>query len=122
MNGGRVPEVSRRQTEYLLSKVLDAMKNDTRRQILGVLSREPERELSFSELKAMLPGIHNGSLAHHLRVLQMADLVKRTVRLEERIRNPDPRYCFYSITEFGRYINEEFWAVVEKGSQLVCSP
>jgi len=97
------------------------MKNDTRRQILSVLSRESERELSFSELKEMLPGIHKGSLTHHLRVLQMADLVKRTVRLEERIRNPDPRYCFYSITDFGRYINEEIWAVVEKGSQLVGS-
>ncbi len=121
MSGARVPHVSKKQAEYLFPKVLEAMRNDTRREILAALSREPEREVAYSELKSMLPAIRNGSLTHHLRVLQMADLVKRTVRLEDRINNPDPHYCFYSITEFGRYINEQFWAAVEKGSQLVSS-
>lgn len=110
-----------RSDTYLYPKVLEALNNQTRRDIIDLLARKPAGKLSFSEIKAALPGLKNASLAHHLRVLQMADLVARTVRLEDRRQNPDPYYCFYNITAFGEYITTRFQSAFEKGLALAIS-
>jgi len=110
-----------RQAEYLFPKVLEALKNQTRRHILELLVQAPESKLSFSEIKAASPDLKNASLAYHLRVLQMADMVARTVRLEDRRQNPDPYYCFYNITRFGEHITQSFQTEVKKGIALTVS-
>jgi len=110
------------QAKYLYPKVLEALKNQLRRDILDLLVQNPAKRWSFSEIKAAFPGLKNASLSHHLRVLQMADLVARTVRLEERRQSPDPYYCFYSITRFGEYVTRSFPSDVEKGLELAATP
>ncbi len=118
--GSRKQDIEK-QAAYLYPKVLEALKNPTRRGILELLARDPNGKLSFSEIRGAFPGMKNASLSHHLRVLQMADLVARTVRLEDRRQNPDPYYCFYNITKFGEYVTRSFQTEVEKGIALTVS-
>ena len=115
------PKSIEKQAAYLFPKVLEALRNPTRRDILELLARDPKGKLSFSEIRGAFPSMKNASLSHHLRVLQMADLIARTVRLEDRRQNPDPYYCFYNITKFGEYVNHSFRTDVEKGIALAVS-
>ena len=110
-----------KQAAYLYPRVLEALRNQTRRDILELLARDPKGKLAFSEIKSALSGIKNASLSNHLRVLQMADLVARTVRLEDRRQNPDPYYCFYNITKFGEYVTRSFQTEVKRGVELAVS-
>jgi len=115
-------EQIKKRARYLYPKVLEALNNQLRRDILDLLVQNPAKRWSFSEIKAAFPGLKNASLAHHLQVLQIADLVERTVRLEERRLKSDPYYCFYSITRFGEYVNQCFLRDVEKGLELATAP
>jgi len=115
-------EQIQKRARYLYPKVLEALNNQLRRDILDLLVQDPAKRWSFSEIKAAFPGLKNASLAHHLQVLQIADLVERTVRLEERRLKSDPYYCFYSITRFGEYVVQSFPRDIERGLELATAP
>jgi len=115
-------EQIKKQARHLYPKVLEALNNQLRRDILDLLIQNPAKRRSFSEIKAAFPGLKSASLTHHLQVLQIADLVKRTVRLEERRLKSDPYYCFYSITRFGEYVTQSFPRDVERGLELATAP
>jgi len=102
-----------KQAVHLYRKAMEAVKHPVRIEILALLAAKPGAKLSFSELRDAFPKMNNASLSHHLRVLQMADLVARTVRLEERYKNPNPYYCFYSITALGEYMLRQSRSVME---------
>ena len=102
-----------RSVEYLYPLVLKALNSETRREILDLLAKSPQK-LSFSEIKAKFPRVKNASLANNLKTLQMADMVERMVKLEERRKNSNQYYCFYSLTPFGRRVNQGFREVVRK--------
>ncbi len=104
-----------KQARFLYPLVLKALNNENRRKILEFLVRNSGKKLAFSEIKAAFPGLKDASLSYHLRTLQMADMVARTVKLEDRYKNPDSYYCFYAITELGEYLSWVFPEVVKNG-------
>jgi len=91
-------EQIQKRARYLYPKVLEALKNQLRRDILDLLVQDPAKRWSFSEIKAAFSGLKNASLAHHLNMLQRAWLVERTTDLASPRTGKDPYYCFYSIT------------------------
>ena len=111
-----------RQAKYLYPKVLEALKNQLRRDILDLLVQNPAKRWSFSEIKAAFPGLKNASLAHHLNILQQAWLVERTTDLASPRTAKDPYYCFYAITRFGEYVTRSFLRDVKEGLKLATSP
>ena len=115
-------ECIKKQSQYLYPKILKALNNELRRRILDLLVQDPEKRWSFSEIKAAFPKQKKAAIANHLQTLQMADLVERTVKLEERYVNSDPYYCFYSVTPLGKHIIQSFWRDVEEGLRLAVCP
>jgi len=62
-------EQIKKQARYLYPKVLEALNNQLRRDILDLLVQNPaKRWSSFSEIKAAFPGLKNASLANQTHI------------------------------------------------------
>ena len=95
----------KKKAEYLYPRILEALSNTKRRNLLEFLAKHPQEKLDFYQIQVALSIIPKAALLNHLTVLQMADLVERIVELEKRRKNSDPYYAFYQITSLGEYVN-----------------
>jgi DNA-binding HxlR family transcriptional regulator len=87
--------------QQFFQRVMDALSNPTRTEILQLLSKN-ERELSFTEIKKELGIRNNAALSHHLNKLQRACLIKQIEELGDPQTTNDPYRSFYSMTSFGK--------------------
>jgi DNA-binding HxlR family transcriptional regulator len=91
---------------YLYPKVMEAIANPTRQEILVFLEKSGKEKLPFTEIKRRLGLKNSSTLAHHLNMLQRAWLVERTTDLSSPRTAKDPYYCFYSLTPLGRQVTQ----------------
>ena len=104
--------VAKKQAEYLAPRIFSALGNTDRRKILDLLIEAP-RKLAFDKIQEAFPDLEKDSLLNDLTVLQMADLIERSVKSEERRKNPDPYYAFYQATSLGKYVNQLYRKMVK---------
>jgi len=106
---------------YIYPKVIAALNNATRREILALLLENTGKQVPFTRIKQHLSGVKNASLSRHLNILQRAWLVERRVELGSPRTAEDPYYCFYSISEFGeKLLNTFSQALTESAKSIPC--
>jgi len=90
-------------TEFLLPKIVEALKHPLRYRILELLREEPNRELSYSEIREALNVVNTATLTHHLNVLLNAHLIKSRIDVDAlKERKGRQYYSYYSLTRFGQ--------------------
>jgi predicted transcriptional regulator len=87
---------------YIYPKVIKALDNPTRREILFLLLKAEGRKTAFTELKKCLGDVKNASLSLHLNLLQQAWLVERFVDFAQPRTAKDPYYAFYRLSAYGK--------------------
>jgi len=97
-----------KRAAYIYPKVIRALDNATRREILAFLLGDNAKRVSFTCLKKALPGLKNASLSRHLNILQRAWLIERRVELGSPRTAEDPYYSFYNISKFGEQLLRTF--------------
>ena len=93
---------------YIYPKVIKALDNPTRREILAFLLENEGEQIPFTRLKQQVPGLKNASLSRHLNILQRAWLIERRVELGSPRTAEDRYYSFYSISKFGEQMLKAF--------------
>jgi DNA-binding HxlR family transcriptional regulator len=79
----------------LFEKVMEALGNPTRREILALLAK---KDLAFAQIMKELEITNSGLLFFHLRALQKSFLIKKENKSEGPYRSS------FSLTEFGKAI------------------
>ena len=82
-------------SQELFEKVMEALGNPTRREILALLAK---KDLAFAQIMKELGITNSGLLFFHLRVLQKSFLIKKENKSEGPYRSS------FSLTEFGKAI------------------
>ena len=88
---------------YLYPQIIKALGSKRRWKILKCLYNQSDK-IRIDELGALMGKMSEKELLRHITVLQMGDLAIRSVRLEERRRNPDPYFGYIELTKPGRMI------------------
>jgi len=116
-----VGEKEERLMRYIYPKVIKALDNPIRRDILFLLLREDDtdRKMAFTELKKGLRGINNASLSLHLNILQQAILIERFINFSEPRTAKDPYYAFYRLSRFGKELIFNLSGTMHKSVRLL---
>lgn len=106
---------------YIYPKVIKALDNATRREILAFLLENKGKQIPFTRLKQQIPGLRNASLSRHLNILQRAWVIERRVELGSPRTAEDPYYSFYSTSKFGEQVLETFGQALTQSAKAISS-
>jgi len=113
---------SQKRAVYIYPKVIKALNNATRREILAFLLENSGKQVPFTRLKQQIPGLKNASLSRHLNILQRAWLVERRVEFGSPRTAENLYYSFYTISKFGEQLLSTFGQALTKSTKLIpCS-
>ena len=108
-----------KRAAYIYPKVIKALNNATRGEILAFLLENKGRQVPFTRLKRHIPGLKNASLSRHLNILQRAWVIERRVELGSPRTAEDPYYCFYSISKFGEQLLKNFGKAFTQSAKAI---
>ena len=108
-----------KRAAYIYPKVIKALNNATRGEILAFLLENKGKQVPFTRLKQQIPGVKNASLSRHLNILQRAWVIERRVELGSPRTAEDPYYCFYSISKFGEQLLKNFGQVFTQSAKAI---
>ena len=108
-----------KRAAYIYPKVIKALNNATRGEILAFLLENEGRQIPFTRLKEQIPRLKNASLSRHLNILQRAWVIERRVEFGSPRTAEDPYYCFYSISRFGEELLEKFGEVFTQSVKAI---